>query len=91
MVYEISKVLKRHTRKLFFEKKEKVMFIAKKIIALNAIIGGAVLATVGTAAVAYVLTNPTCRDKLRDCKDKLRHCKSKMCSRSPDTNGTQTG
>ena len=67
------------------------MFIAKKIIALNAIIGGAVLATVGTAAVAFALTNPTCRDKLRDCKDKLRHCKSKMCSRSSDTNSTQAG
>ena len=67
------------------------MFIAKKIIALNAIIGGAVLATVGTAAVAYALINPNCRNKLRDCKDKLRHCKSKMCSRSPDTNGTQAG
>ena len=65
------------------------MFIAKKIIAVNAIIGGAVLATVGTAAVAYALTNPTCRDKLRDCKNKMRHCKSKMCSRSSDTNGTQ--
>ena len=67
------------------------MLIAKKIIALNAIIGVAVLTTVGTAAVAYALTNPTCRDKLRDCKYKLRHCKSKMCSRSPDTNGTQAG
>lgn len=67
------------------------MFFSKKIIALNAIIGGAVLATVGTAAVAYALTNPNCRNKLRDCKDKLRHCKSKMCSRSPDTNGTQAG
>ena len=67
------------------------MLIAKKIIALNAIIGGAVLTTVGTAAVAYALTNPTCRDKLRDCKDKLRQCKSKMCSRSPDANGTQAG
>ena len=65
------------------------MFIAKKIIAVNAIIGGAVLATVGTAAVAYALTNPTGRDKLRDCKNKMRHCKSKMCSRSSDTNGTQ--
>ncbi len=67
------------------------MFIAKKIIALNAIIGGAVLATVGTAAVAHTLTNPTCRDKLRDCKDKLHQCKSKMWYRSPDTNGTQAG
>ena len=67
------------------------MLIAKKIIALNAIIGGAVLTTVGTAAVAYALTNPTCRDKLRDCKDKFRHCESKTRSRSSDTNGTQSG
>ena len=67
------------------------MFIAKKIIALNAIIGGAVFATVGTAAIAYALTNPTCRDKLRDCKDKLRYCESKTRSRSSDTNGTQSG
>ena len=65
------------------------MFIAKKIIAVNTVIGGAVLATVGTAAVAYALTNPTCRDKLRDCKDKMRHFKNNMCSRSSDTNGNQ--
>lgn len=69
------------------------MFLAKKIIAANIIVGGAVAAAVGTvvgtAAVAYALSDPDCRDKLKDCADKLRDCTNKMCSRSSNADKTE--
>ena len=58
------------------------MFFAKKIIAANILIGGAVLAAAGTAAVAYAMSDPNCRDKLKDCSDRMRDCANRMCNRS---------
>lgn len=60
------------------------MFIAKKIIAANILIGGAVLATVGTAALTYALFDPDCREKLKDCADKFRVYKNKMSSNTSE-------
>ena len=60
------------------------MLIAKKIIAANIVIGGAVLAVAGTAAIAYAMSDPNCRDKIKDCSDRMRDCANRMCSRSSD-------
>ena len=62
------------------------MFLAKKIMVANMLVGGAVLAAVGTAALTYALVNPDCRDKFKGCADKIRNCKDKMCNRSSKTN-----
>ena len=58
------------------------MFFAKKIIAANIVIGGTVLAAAATAAVAYAMSDPNCRDKRKDCSDRMRDCANKMCNRS---------
>ena len=56
------------------------MLFAKKIIAANIVIGGAVLATAGTAALTYALFDPDAREKLKECADKFRACVSKKSS-----------
>ena len=66
------------------------MILAKKIIAANMVIGGAVLATAGTAALTYALFDPDAREKLKECADKFRDTKNKMSNRSSDKNGTET-
>ena len=66
------------------------MLLAKKIIAANIVIGGAVLATAGTAALTYALFDPDAREKLKECADKFRDTKNKMSNRSSDKNGTET-
>ena len=66
------------------------MLFAKKIIAANIVIGGAVLATAGTAALTYALFDPDAREKLKECADKFRDTKNKMCNRSSNKNGTET-
>tara|TARA_B100001057_G_scaffold136961_1_gene136608 strand:- start:788 stop:1006 length:219 start_codon:yes stop_codon:yes gene_type:complete len=65
------------------------MFLAKKIIAANMVIGGAVLAAAGIAAVAYAMSDPNCRDKLKDCSDRIRDCANKMCNRSSNDGGPE--
>ena len=65
------------------------MFLTKKLILANVFLGSAVLATVGTAALAYALTDPNCKNKLKDCADKMRDCKHKMCNRSSDIKGAE--
>ena len=60
------------------------MFIAKKIIAANIVIGGAVLAMVGTVALTYALFDPDCREKLNDCADKFPVYKNKMSSNTSE-------
>ena len=54
------------------------MLLAKKIIATNIVIGGAFLATAGTAALTYALFDPDAREKLKGCADKFRDTKNKM-------------
>ena len=66
------------------------MFFAKKIIAVNIVVGGAVLALAGTAALTYALFDPDAREKLKDCAEKLYDTKSKGCNRFSDKNGTET-
>ena len=70
-------------------RKEIVVFLTKKLILANVLVGSAVLATLGTAAFAYALTDPDCRHKLKDCADKMRNCKDKMSNRSSDINGAE--
>ena len=65
------------------------MFLTKKLILANVLVGSAVFATFGTAAIAYALTNPDCKHKLKDCADKMRNCKDKMCNRSSEINGAE--
>ena len=60
------------------------MFFTKKIIAANIVIGGAVLAVAGTAAIAYAMSDPNCRDKIKDWADRMRDCANRMCNRSSD-------
>ena len=61
------------------------MFFTEKIIAAKIVIGGAVLAAAGIAAVAYAMSDPKCREKLRDCSDRMRDRKNGMCNRSSDS------
>ena len=65
------------------------MFLTKKLILANVFLGSAVLATVGPAALAYALTDPNCKNKLKDCADKMRDCKHKMYNRSSDIKGAE--
>ena len=65
------------------------MFLTKKLILANVFLGSAVLATLGTAALAYALTDPNCKNKLKSCTDKMRNCKDRMCNRSSDINGAE--
>ena len=60
------------------------MLIAKKIIAANLIVGGAIVAAAGTAAIAYAMSDPNCRDKIKDCSDRMRDCANRLCNRSSD-------
>ena len=60
------------------------MFLAKKIFIANALVGGTVLAGVGTALLAHALVNPGCRDKLRVCASKIRDCKDKSTHNTAD-------
>ena len=69
--------------------KEIAMFLTKKLILANVFVSSAVLATLGTAAFAYALTDPVCRHKLKDCADKMRNCKDKMRNRSSDIDGAE--
>ena len=45
------------------------MLIAKKVIAANMVIGGAVLAAAGKAALKYALFDPDAREKLKECAE----------------------
>jgi len=60
------------------------MLVAKKIIAANLIVGGAIVIAAGTAALAYAMSNPSCRDKIKDCSDRMRDCANRLCNRSSD-------
>ena len=42
------------------------MLVAKKILAANLIVGGAIVVAAGTAAIAYTMSDPNCRDKIKD-------------------------
>ena len=48
------------------------MLVAKKIIAANLIVGGAIVVAAGTAAIAFAMSDPNCRDKIEDCSDRMR-------------------
>ena len=61
------------------------MLVAKKIIAANLIVGGAIVVAAGTAAIAYAMSDPNCRDKIKDCSDRMRDCVNRLCNRSSDS------
>ena len=65
------------------------MLVAKKIIAANLIVGGAIVVAAGTAAIAYAMSDPNCRDKLKDCSDRMRDCVNRLCNRSSDSGDTE--
>ena len=56
---------------------EVAMLPTKKLILANILLGSIVHATVGTATLAYALTDPDCRQKLKDCSDRICNCKDK--------------
>ena len=60
------------------------MLVAKKIIAANLIVGGAIVVAAGTAAIAFAMSDPNCRDKIEDCSDRMRDCANRLCNRSSD-------
>ena len=66
------------------------MFLAKKIMAANMLVGGVVLATVGTAALTYVLFDPNAREKMKDCADKFWACKRRKPSDDTEISDTET-
>ena len=66
------------------------MFLAKKIMAANMLVGGAVLATIGTATLTYVLFDPDAREKIKECADKFWACKSKKFSDRSEIGDTET-
>ena len=49
------------------------MFLAHKLIATKILLTGAVVFTAGTVLAAAALSDPKCRDKLKECSDKLRN------------------
>ena len=49
------------------------MFIAHKLIATKILLTGAVFLTAGAVLAAAALSDPKCRDKLKECADKLRN------------------
>ena len=55
--------------------KEISMFIAHKLIATKILITGAVFFTAGAVLAAAALTDPKCRDKLKECAEKIRNGK----------------
>ena len=60
------------------------MLVAKKLIAANLIVGGAIVIAAGTAAIAYAMSDPNCRNKIKDCSDRMRDCANRLCNRSSD-------
>ena len=64
------------------------MCFATKIIATNLILCGAIVATAGTAVIAFAMNDPLCRDKIKDCTKRLRDQANSMCNRS--SNGSDT-
>ena len=60
------------------------MLVAKKIFAANLIVGGAIVVAAGTAAIAFAMSDPNCRDKIKDCSDRMRDCANRLCNRSSD-------
>jgi len=60
------------------------MLVAKKIIAANLIVGGAIVVAAGTAAIAFAMSDPNCRSKIKDCSDRMRDCANRLCNRSSD-------
>ncbi|MAA56657.1 MAG: hypothetical protein CML52_04370 [Rhodobacteraceae bacterium] len=49
------------------------MFLAHKIVAAKIVITGAVLVTAGTVLTAAALSDPKCRDKLKEYAEKFRN------------------
>ena len=82
--------LKEAVSKPTYNIEESLMFLAKKIMAANVLVGGIVLATVGTAALTYVLFDPDAREKMKDCADKFRACRSKKRSDDTELGDTET-
>ena len=65
------------------------MLIAKKIIAANLIVGGALTVVAGTAAIAYAMTDPNGREKIEDCSDRMRTCANRLCNPSSDNDDSK--
>ena len=61
----------------------------KKLIVANVLVGSAIFATLGTAALAYALTDADCRHNLKDYANKMRNCKDKIRTRSSNINGAE--
>ena len=53
--------------------KEISMFIAHKLIATKILLTGAVFFAAGTVLAAAAISDPKCRDKLKECAEKLRN------------------
>jgi len=53
--------------------KENYMLLAHKIIAAKVVITGVVLVTAGTVLTAAALSDPKCRDKLKEYAEKFRN------------------
>ena len=49
------------------------MFLALKLIATKILLTGAVVFTAGTVLAAAALSDPKCRDKLKECAEKFRN------------------
>ena len=49
------------------------MFIAHKLIATKILLTGAIFFTAGTVLAAAAISDPKCRDKLKECAEKLRN------------------
>jgi hypothetical protein len=55
--------------------KEIYMFLAHKLIATKILFTGVVFVTAGTVLATAALTDPKCRDKLKECAAKFRNGK----------------
>ena len=49
------------------------MILAHKLIATKILLTGVVLFTAGAIIATAALSDPKCRDKLKECSDKLRN------------------
>ena len=94
LTIQYSQTLRNNPKEAFAKPKcgneERHICVAKKIPPANIVIGEAVLATLGTAALTHVLFDPDSREKMNECTDKFRACGNKKPSDYTEMGDTET-
>ena len=56
------------------------MLFSKSIVAANIILGGAIVAAVGSALLVYAINDPRCMERIKRCSDQMG-CRLGKCSK----------